>query len=308
MRVLITGAGGFVGPYLFDELMRHGHEALSSDIRGSVDYNLDLLDAGAVLRHFSECRYDAIVHLAGYSSVARSWKKPKAALEMNIFPLLHILDAISISSPDTRVLVIGSADQYGIVSNGNVYLDESEPCIPNSPYAISKYAQERLAISIAAEKKLDVVLTRSFNHIGPGQETGFVVADFASAIAGIIHGADPIIRTGNTKAYRDFTDVRDVARAYRLLVERGKSREVYNVGSGRLYSIQFILDTLVAKSGISICMQADAKRTRPVDVLKLGCCNNKINNDTGWNADIPIEDSLQTVLDYWIRKYASHSQ
>lgn len=302
MHVLITGASGFVGSYLFKELVSHMHEARTTDIRGPVDFHLDLLDADAVHRHFAKNRYDAVVHLAGFSSVAQSWEKPKLALELNTFPLLHILDGVSISSPDTRILVVGSSDQYGVIPKDKVLLDEADPCFPKSPYAISKCAQERLALAIAASKKLGIVLTRSFNHIGPGQETGFVVSDFASAIARMVHGAPPVICVGNTQAYRDFTDVRDVARAYRLLIERGKSGEVYNIGSGRLYSIQHILDTLIALSGLSVSIQADEKKMRPVDVLKVGCCNEKLQRDTGWSVRFPIEDSLQAILDDWIAR------
>ncbi|MCL2544387.1 MAG: GDP-mannose 4,6-dehydratase [Clostridia bacterium] len=299
MRVLVTGAGGFVGAYLLQELVSHRHEARATDIRGRVDFHLDLLDADAVHRHFAQNRYDAVVHLAGFSSVARSWERPKLALELNTFPLLHILDAVSASSPHTRVLAVGSSDQYGAVPEGKVLLDESDPCFPKSPYAVAKYAQERLALSVAAGKKLDVVLTRSFNHIGPGQETGFAVPDFACAIARMIHGAPPVIRVGNTQAHRDFTDVRDVARAYRLLIERGKSGEVYNVGSGRLYAIAYILDTLIAQSGLCVRVQADEQKMRPADVQKVGCCNKKLRCDTGWSPQIPIEDSLRAVLAYW---------
>jgi len=305
MKVLITGAGGFVGSYLFEELIKHKHEVRTTDIRGSVDFRLDLLNADVVHQHFFSNRYDIIAHLAGFSSVARSWEDPKLALELNTLPLLYILDAVSLSSPNTRILVSGSADQYGVLQNGKIMADESDPCIPKSPYAISKYAQERLALSIAARKKLDIVLTRSFNHIGPGQKTGFVVTDFASAIARIIHGADPVIYVGNTQAYRDFTDVRDVARAYRLLIEHGRTGAVYNVGSGRLHSIQYILDTLIAKSGVSVSIQIDEKKVRPIDILKLGCCNEKIHLDTGWSVHIPIEDSLEAILNYWINRYAT---
>jgi len=299
MKVLVTGAGGFVGPYLSAELRGHAHEARTTDIRGPVDFLLDLLDADAVHRHFTENRYDAVVHLAGFASVAKSWEKPKLTLELNTFPLLYMLDALSVSSPHTRVLVVGSADQYGTVPPGKILLDESDPCFPQTPYAISKHTQERLALCIAASRKLNVVLTRSFNHIGPGQEPGFVVPDFASAIARIMGGAEPVIHVGNTQAYRDFTDVRDIVCAYRLLIEHGKSGEVYNVGSGLLHSIQYILDTLIALSGLSITVEPDAKKMRPIDTFKVGCCNAKIHGDTGWEARIPIEDSLKAILDHW---------
>lgn len=304
MRILVTGASGFVAPFLRDELTRHGNDVSLTDIRGEVDFPMDLVDEAAVDAHFHAYRYDAVVHLAGFSSVARSWQMPKRVMELNVFPLLHLMKAISATAPGTRLLVIGSADQYGRVPADTVYLRETQPCQPRSPYAISKYAQEGLALALGLGQKLDVVLTRSFNHIGPGQEKGFVTSDFASAIAQAVHGGPPVVSVGATDVYRDFTDVRDVARAYRLLLQHGRAGEVYNVGSGRLYAIGDILQTLIDLSGVNIQVRKDPAKVRPVDVERVGCCPEKIRTDTGWTSEIPMEQSLQDVLQWWISRTA----
>lgn len=299
MRTLITGAGGFVGKHLGDELLANGYEATTTDIRGEVDFLLDLMDPGAVREHFSRHQYDSIVHLAGFSSVGRSWQAPKRTLELNTFPTLHIMDALAAGSPQTRLLIIGSSEQYGVVRSDKVYIDETEPMHPANPYAISKWTQERMAWAVAVSKKLDVVFTRSFNHIGTGQEKGFVIADFASAVAAVMQGGEPVLYVGNTEAFRDFTDVRDVVRAYRLLLEKGKSGEAYNVGSGRVYSIQELLDMLIALSGQAIEVRKDPAKMRPVEVMKLGCCYDKLKEATDWVPQTSMIQSLEDVLCWW---------
>lgn len=299
MRTLITGAGGFVGKHLKDELLANGYEVITMDIRGDADFVLDLMDAKLVQEHFSQNQYDSIVHLAGFSSVGRSWQMPKRTLELNAFPTLHMMDAIAESGPTTRLLIIGSAEQYGAIKTDKIYIDEAEPMHPKNPYAISKCTQESIALAIATSKKLDVVFTRSFNHIGTGQEKGFVISDFASAVATIMNGGEPIMYVGNTQACRDFTDVRDVVRAYRLLLEKGKSGEQYNVGSGQIYSIQELLNMLIALSGKTIEVRQDPAKMRPVEIMKLGCCYDKLKRATGWMPQITMDQSLADVLRWW---------
>lgn len=300
MKVLITGAGGFVGPFLRAEIDAAGYTAVTTDVRGQVDVPLDLLDAEAVTAHFAAHRYDAVVHLAGISSVSLSWKMPKRTLSLNVFPALHIAQAVAETAPATRLLAVGSADQYGVTVGEDVLLDEDDPCRPRSPYAVSKYAQEGMLLALCASLGLDVIATRSFNHIGPGQEKGFVISDFASALADIMRGAPPAIKVGNLDASRDFTDVRDVARAYRLLLEGGRRGEVYNVGSGIAYRIGDILQAMIQLSGRVVEIQQDPERLRPVELLRLRCDNTKLQTDTGWSPTIPLEESLRNVLDWWL--------
>lgn len=302
MRALITGAGGFVGGYLQAELSRSGWQAVTTDIRGAVDVTLNLLDAEAVGDHLAKNTYDAIFHLAGFSSVHQSWKEPERTFTLNLFPTLHLLESLHQSGRHTRMLVVGSSDQYGLLPAGTEKVSEDTPRNPQSPYAISKNAQEQLAATLAVKYGLDVLFTRSFNHIGPGQERGFVVSDFASAIAGILRGAPPVIYVGNTSAYRDFTDVRDVVRAYRLLVEKGVSGEIYNVGSGSTHSVREILDTLILQSHREISVEKDPGKYRPVDQTRIVCDPQKLQATTGWTPEIPLAQSLQETLSWWEKR------
>lgn len=299
-KALITGAGGFVGACLRDELSQNGWQVTTTDILGNVDIRLDLLDAEAVLAHMLQHRYDAIFHLAGFSSVRGSWEAPKRAFSLNVFPTIHLLDALHQVGGESRMLVVGSSEQYGRLPEGLELVDEQVPRNPQNPYAISKNAQEQMALALSAKYNLDVLYTRSFNHIGPGQAKGFVVSDFASSIAAIMNGAAPVVRVGNTKAYRDFTDVRDVARAYRLLVEKGARGEIYNVGSGAAVSVQEVLDTLIRLSGQEIQVEQDPEKYRPLDQPRIMCDKRKIAKHIGWNPAIPLEESLRNTLSWWV--------
>lgn len=301
MKALVTGANGFVGPYLVAELREHGYEVDTTDVSGEVTCRLDLTNSHAVETHLRTHAYDSIFHLAGFSSVARSWQTPDRAIALNVLPTIYLLQAMSLHSPVTRLLVVGSSDQYGVLPGETEYIAETMPCRPKSPYAISKCTQEQMALSLAQSKNLSVVLTRSFNHIGPGQAEGFVVSDFSAGIARIMKKEKPpVLSVGNTGAFRDFTDVRDVVRAYRLLMEKGRAGEVYNVGSGQMLSIQHILDTLVSLSGMDIAVAQDPARMRPIEILKLACDNTKLKTDTGWAPVYEIEDTLKDTLTYWL--------
>jgi GDP-4-dehydro-6-deoxy-D-mannose reductase len=302
VRTLITGASGFVGAHLKRELGAHDYEVYTTDIGGNPDFILDLLDVMKVYEHLEKYKYDAVVHLAGFSSVKLSWEYPRKALELNVFPTLNLLDSISRTGFNTRVLLIGSSDQYGIVPQDRFLLTETDPCQPRSPYAISKCTQEQMAPALAASKKLDIIYTRSFNHIGPGQQKGFVVSDLTSAIVDIQNGSEPVLYVGNMQAYRDFSDVRDVVRAYRLLLEKGQCGEIYNVGSGAVHSIQSILQSLIELSGMNIEVRQDPAKFRPVEIYKIGCCRQKIMEHTGWAPEIDLKQSLKDTLAWWQQK------
>jgi GDP-4-dehydro-6-deoxy-D-mannose reductase len=199
-----------------------------------------------------------------------------------------------------RLIIIGSSDQYGIVQPENCPIKETLVQNPLSPYAISKSAQEQIASSLAKAYGLEIVTTRSFNHIGPGQKKGFVVADFSATIAEIeAEKKDPILHVGNLTAKRDFTDVRDIVRAYRLLAEKGTPGEVYNVGSGKAVSISEILSGLLSLSKVDINVMQDPKKMRPIDIPLIVCNFDKLSKDTGWKPSYPIEETLQEILEHF---------
>lgn len=299
MVVLVTGANGFVGRYLCKELADGGHNVVTTDVCGVVDVTADLLNEEAVHELMVSIRPDAIIHLAGQASVTLSWEKPKWTETLNVHTTLNLLNAISGAIHPVRLLVIGSSDQYGLIQGESFMVTEQTPCRPINPYAISKYTQEQLALTLACAKKLDVLCTRSFNHIGPGQSKGFVVSDFSSCIVAIERGADPVMCVGNLEVYRDFTDVRDVVHAYRLLLENGHTREIYNIGSGIPVAISQLLSMLIEMSTMTILVKQDPTKMRAIDMLRVGCNHDKLTADTGWVPQIPLRESLYDTLDWW---------
>ena len=299
MVVLITGASGFVGRYVFEELSRHGHQAVRTDIAGDVDTTADLLNEEETRALISGVKPDAVIHLAGQASVALSWEKPKQTETLNVHTTLNLLQAIAHVNKAIRLLVIGSSDQYGKTLQDHCSITEDMPCRPMNPYAVSKLAQEQMALAVARHHQLDVLCTRSFNHIGPGQKPGFVVPDFSQGIVAIERGAEPVLKVGNLSVYRDFSDVRDIARAYRLLIESGRSGEVYNIGSGRLVKIDELLQTLIGMSGASVRIEVDSQRLRTHDIKHAACDYQKLSTDTGWEPQIPLQESLKDTLEWW---------
>jgi len=211
-----------------------------------------------------------------------------------------VLEGVARIKPDCRVLVVGSSEQYGKVSPDELPIGEETPFRPLSAYATSKIAQDLLGLQYHLTHGLHVVRARPFNHIGPGQRIGFVAPDFASQIAAIEQGLQPpLIEVGNLAARRDFTDVRDVVRAYVALITQGQPGQVYNIGSGRSHSIQEVLDLLLSLSPFSIEIKQDPKRMRPSEVPEVICDAARIQSDTGWQPEIPFHESLREILDYW---------
>lgn len=300
MRALITGANGFVGKYLSKELLENGYEVIRTDINGEDVRHLNLLDQESVTRFLSECKPDYIFHLAGQAAVGLSWSIPKETFEINVCGTINLIEACHKSSVKSKLIIIGSSDQYGIVRPEDFPICETIPLNPQSPYAISKRAQEEISLLLARSYGLEIVLTRSFNHIGAGQRKGFVVSDFSSQIVEIEAGKrEPVISVGNLSARRDFTDVRDVVRAYRLLAKKGRSGEIYNVGSGKAISILEILDLLIKLSKTEIKVFQDPEKLRYVDVPLIVCNPEKIKRDTGWEPKYNISDTLKNVLSYF---------
>lgn len=311
MKALITGISGFVGSYLAEYLLEQpgwqvagtvfGPYANIADLRGKLElYPAELSRLDVVTFILQECKPDAIFHLAAQPLVQVSRQDPWGTLETNIRVQLNVLEGVAQVKPDCRVLVVGSAEEYGLVTAEDLPIDEDTPFRPLSSYATSKIAQDLLGLQYYLTHRLHVVRVRPFNHIGPRQRSGFVTPDLAQQIAAAELGLQPpVIDVGSLVARRDFSDVRDVVRAYVLAITQGKAGQVYNVGSGRSRSIQEVLDSLLALSSTPIEVRQDPQRMRPSDVPDMVCDAGRLRRETGWQPVIPFEQSLSDVLNYW---------
>jgi len=315
VRVLVTGAGGFVAAHLVEFLKTTRPEAeifgtarpQTSISRGpSTDITsveADLNDPSATERVVGEVTPDRIVHLAGQSSVHRSWIEPGATLRVNVLGLVNLLDEVRRRGLRPDVLVVGSAEEYGMVDPSEIPLRETTPLRPASPYAVSKVAQAALAALYGPAGGMKVVLTRTFPHTGPGRGDTFAESSFARQIAEIEAGLrPPVLSVGNLEAVRDYTDVRDVVRAYWALLDAGRAGEAYNVCSGKGRRIQEMLDVLLSRSKARVEVQVDPKRLRPSDAPVLVGDPSKLREDTGWVPRIPLEDTLGDLLEDWRRR------
>ena len=248
----------------------------------------------------ADVRPDAIYHLAGQAFVPTAWADPWSTLENNIRPQLNILQAMVKQKSKARLLIVASNQVYGPVTADQLPVNEETPLRPDNPYGVSKVAQDILGLQYFLSHGIDVLRVRAFNHIGPRQNPVFVSASFARQIAQIEAGlTEPVIRVGNLEAKRDFTDVIDVMRAYTLLVDYGEPGEAYNVGTGRAYSIRYLLDVLLSYTHQEIKIEQDETRMRPSDISVIYADNSKLRSTTGWEPTITFEDSLKHVLDYW---------
>jgi GDP-4-dehydro-6-deoxy-D-mannose reductase len=315
LRILITGVSGFVSQHFLDflEENRIRADVLGVDVLenrelsqnySSITWRLeriDLLDGSAIERLLQDFRPDYVLHLASYSSVAFSWKSPVISFQNNTNIFLSLVEAIRKTGIRTRVLSVGSSEEYGNSASGDSPLTEESPLDPLSPYAVARVAQEYLSRIYAAGFGLDIVITRSFNHIGPRQRDAFVVSSFARQLAGMKRSGESSgsIRTGDLSIVRDFLDVRDVVRAYYLLLEQGRSGQVYNVCSGRGHSLGEILATLASLVDVKISVEVDPDLLRPNDNHVIVGSNRKLVQSTGWAPVVPLERSLREMLEYW---------
>jgi GDP-4-dehydro-6-deoxy-D-mannose reductase len=243
---------------------------------------------------------DALMHLAAWSDVGGSWQQPWTTYELNIQCQLNLLESIRRNRPETRTLIVTSNEVYGLVHAEDLPIDEETPFRPHSPYGVSKVTQDIMGLQYWNSHRLPIVRMRSFNHIGPGQSDDFAASAFARQIAEIEAGLrEPVIRVGNLRAKRDFTDVRDVVRAYWLTLCRGMPGMAYNVGSGECHTIQSILDQLLALSPMEIGVEVDPARLRPSDVPESICDNRRLVAATGWQPQIDLTTSLEDLLDDW---------
>jgi GDP-4-dehydro-6-deoxy-D-mannose reductase len=260
----------------------------------------DLRDYTSIHQVLEEVEPDAIFHLAAQSFVPTSWRAPAETLSTNIIGQTHIFEAVRALQQDPVIQIAGSSEEYGLVLPDEVPIKETNPLRPLSPYAVSKVAQDLLAYQYHQSYGLKTVRTRGFNHTGPRRGDVFVTSNFAKQIASIEAGLqEPVIRVGNLESVRDFTDVRDTVRAYWLAVEKGRPGEVYNIASGREITIRQLLDNLVALSRTQVEVEVDPERLRPSDVEVLIGDASKFHADTGWEPTIPLEQTLEDLLDFW---------
>jgi GDP-4-dehydro-6-deoxy-D-mannose reductase len=314
LRVLITGITGFVGSHLAEyALSREGVEVFGTvrwrsrmdNIEHILDkihlFDCDLRDASAVRKTLQEVRPDYIFHLAAQSYVPTSWKAPAETLTTNIISQVNILEAMrELGLEETRIHVAGSSEEYGLVREEETPITEENPLRPLSPYAVSKVAQDMLAYQYHRSYGIHAVRTRAFNHTGPRRGHVFVTSDFTRQVALIEKGKkEPVIEVGNLEARRDFSDVRDIVRAYWLSLEKGEPGEVYNIGSGKAITIRELLDLILSMTEAEIEVRQDPTRMRPSDVMLLVADYSKFHRATGWKPEIPFEKTVKDLLDYW---------
>jgi GDP-4-dehydro-6-deoxy-D-mannose reductase len=311
LRALITGISGFVGSHLAEYLLTQTDWQVSGTTYGRLD-NIEhirdrLLLFPAELSRFEvvqgiveETRPDVIFHLAAQPIPALSRLDPWFTLENNIRAQLNILETVAQMQLRCRVLVVGSSEEYGIVTPEDLPIDEETPLRPATAYAVSKISQDFLGLQYHVSHHLETIRVRPFNHIGPRQRQGFVASDFARQIAEIEAGqSSPEVVVGALDAIRDFSDVRDIVRGYYLAITRGEPGEVYNLGSEQGHSVRALLDTLIHRSGHEVTIIQDPAHLRPAEAPRVVADCRKIRERTGWRAEIPFEDSVASVLEYW---------
>ena len=302
--VLVTGAAGFAGSHLLDDLqgttaglVAWRHRAAPAGGRTGVQWQtVDLLDAGAVRAAIAAIRPATIYHCAGAAHVAESWSTAEHTLRVNVLGTHHLLDAVRIAGLDPRILIPSSALVY---EPTDAPITESQRIGPRSPYALSKLAQEMVGAH-ARDGARPALVARAFNHLGPRQDPSFVGSSFARQIACVELGlAPPILMVGNLDAERDLTDVRDTVRAYRAIAERGRPGAAYNVCTGRVVRIRALLDLLLARARVPIEVQVDPARYRPHDCPRLVGDNALLRTEIGWSPQIPLERTAADLLAYW---------
>ena len=336
-KVLIFGAGGFVGSYLAEEFRQNGYQVFGSDIQetdvtgnfsgASSDlhyaaqsqdrlftentrsqpeqdglrrahpcyFQADLLDANAVKTVINTCEPDVIVNLAAISSVGVSWNIPQTTVSVNVIGALNIMEAARACTSMPKLLLVGSSEEY---ETQEERISEKTPLNANNPYGISKMAQERFAEMYRERYGMQIYCVRPFNHTGVGQRDSFVLPSFCKQAAEIEKSGKPgTLRVGNLAAERDFSDVRDIVRAYRMIVESEDCTEIYNVGSDKAYSLKELLDHILSLCSSPITVETDPERFRPVDTPRICCDSRKIREKLGWKPQYSIFDTLKEMLE-----------
>jgi GDP-4-dehydro-6-deoxy-D-mannose reductase len=311
--ILVTGASGFVGAYLIEQLINLGNKNIygtyrsesskdKSPIKDKIEFlQVDLKEKDQIEKALETIKPGWIFHLAAQANVPLSIKDPIETFHANIDSQLNLFSAIlKLKLFETKILLVSSAEVYGYVKAEDLPVDEETPHRPANPYAVSKIAQDYLGFQYNLSYKLPIIRVRPFNHIGPGQETGFVVSDFAKQIVDIEKGlVEPVIKVGNLEAKRDFTDVRDMVRLYPLLLEKGVTGQVYNAGQGKSTKVRDILDMLLSFSKTKIKVENDPAKLRPSDIPEIVSDIRKVTKLTGWKPEILLEKTLLDTLEYW---------
>jgi len=295
MKVLITGGLGFVAQHLIPELEQAGHETVKLDIQyAEGSFYCDLRDAESIRKLVGSVAPDACIHLGGIAFVPMGWQNPELVYSVNLIGTLNLLEAFRHEKPEARILAVSSSLIYQNAHTGHP-LDETAYIFPPDIYAISKIAADLTALGYAKRYDMPVMTARPINHTGPGQSPSFVTSAFARQLCKIKFGAcEPVMKVGNLESKRDFLDVRDVAYAYRLLIERGTAGEPYNIATGNLHTIQNVLDMLCEIAGVTPALEIDPELFRPTDaspVMKI----DKIKETVGWQPKIPLRKTLEDL-------------
>jgi len=299
VRALVTGGGGFVGRHLGTHLGSMGDEVIS------IDLEVDVADPEAITAAVLDAQPDAIYHLAALSHVGESWESPAEVLRVNVLGTAALLAAGRALDEPPVVLVVSSAEAYGAVGPDDLPITESTPLRPISPYAASKAAAEQLALQAWRGYGQPVVLVRPFNHVGPGQAPTFAVSALAKRIVEAERDRSGRVAAGTLTARRDYTDVRDVVRAYRLLVTRGTTGDTYNVCSGVDVAVSEVAERLCALAGAEVELVTDPDLVRPVDLPVLRGDPGHLAADTGWRPEIAFDDTLLDILEFWRQRLAA---
>ena len=311
-KALITGIAGFVGSHLAELLLSEGYEVYGicrpRTKRDHIDHianqlhleDADLLDSHSLYTTISRVKPEYIFHLAAQSFVPTSWVSPSVTLEVNIVGSANLFEAVRQADIDPVVQIACSSEEYGLVNENEIPIHETNPLRPLSPYAVSKVAMDYLGYQYYQSYKVRIVRTRGFNHTGPRRGETFAESNFAKQIALIEKGKQqPIVWVGNLEARRDYTDVRDMVRAYKMAVEICEPGEVYNLCSGQAWSIQQMLNLLLSYSTAKVAIKQDSSRMRPSDVPVLVGDNSKFVEKTGWKPTVPFEKTMEDLLNYW---------
>ena len=304
MKALVIGAAGFVGPYLCKNLLDNGFNVLATKLenensKGEFKFvNLNILkkeEIDALLKEFAP---DVIFHLAAQSSVKLSWEKPQLTFSINVIGAINLLESVREFASKAKVVLIGSGEEYGQIDQSKLPVKEDTKIEANNFYAVSKATQNSIGRIYAQAYGLNVVSVRAFNHIGVGQLDTFVIPSFCKQVVEIEKTNKPgVIKVGNLSSKRDFTDVRDIVNAYRLLALKGKSGETYNVGSGHSYKIEDLLNIILSLTNASVKVEIDPARFRPVDTPEVRADISKLVKDTGYKVEHDLKDTIKEIMD-----------
>lgn len=311
MKALIIGAAGFVGNYLIKHIQEtYDWKLVATKLENETleydniqVYNLNILYKEEITALLKEMQPDYIFYLAAQSSVSLSWKNPLLTVDINIKGCLNLLECLRELEQNPRILLIGSGEEYGYIQPEDTPVKETTVLAPGNIYAATKACQNMLGTIYARAYNMNIILVRAFNHVGPGQTPTFVVSDFCRQVALIENGKQaPVIKVGNLEAMRDFTDVRDVVRAYGMLIQKGVKGYTYNIGSGHAVRIRSLLENILKLSTVPITVEIDSAKLRPLDIPIIEADISKLTECISWKPEIPQIQTLQETLDYWRQK------